>query len=83
LQNGRFAVPSFTAKVVSRVPCFLEAEVVVEADTREAAEAKIRKMYDEDELDFGDPEHDYDESRITEIIFDGDAAQEDDVDDDS
>jgi hypothetical protein len=60
----------FTGTVKSVVPHIHEAEFEIEASTQDEARRVIKRMYDNDELDFEPGEHDYDEGQISEIKFD-------------
>jgi molybdopterin-binding protein len=60
-------MPIFNAKVTAVVPGYVEATVSVEAGSKEVAEAKIREMYNNDELSFDTPNHDYDSAKIESI----------------
>ena len=61
-------MPIFNATVKVKVPCYYEAEVNVEANTKEEAEQKIREKYGEDGIDF-------DEGEIVDIEFDEEAGE--------
>lgn len=59
----------FRAKVQSIAKIVFEAEVEVEAPDKAAAKAKIKEMYDKDELNFNNGKTDFDSARISDITF--------------
>jgi hypothetical protein len=58
---------TFKVRVVASVPLHFEGNAEVQAQTRGEAEAKIRAMYDKDELDLEKLPADYDEGQIIEL----------------
>ena len=58
---------TFKVRVVASVPLRFEGNAQVIAQTRAEAEAKIRAMYDKDELDLEKHPADYDQGEIIEL----------------
>jgi hypothetical protein len=58
---------TFKVRVIASVPLRFEGSAEVQAQTRGEAEAKIRAMYDKDELDLEKLPPDYDEGEIVEL----------------
>jgi len=62
----------FKVRVVASVPLHFEGNAEVQAQTRSEAEAKIRAMYDKDELDLEKLPADYDQGKIIELRWEED-----------
>src|SRR5260221_12407246 len=60
---------TFKVRVVASVPLRFEGNAQVIAQTRAEAEAKIRAMYDKDELDLEKLPPDYDQGEIIELSW--------------
>jgi hypothetical protein len=58
---------TFKVRVVASVPLRFEGNTEVQAQTRVEAEAKIRVMYDKDELDLEKLPPDYDQGKIIDL----------------
>lgn len=58
---------TFKVRVVASVPLRFEGNAEVQAQTRSEAEAKIRAMYDKDELDLEKLPVDYDQGEIIDL----------------
>jgi hypothetical protein len=65
---------TFKVKVVASVPLRFEGNAEVMAQTRGEAEAKIRAMYDKDELELEKLPADYDQGQIIELRWEEEFA---------
>jgi hypothetical protein len=59
-------VPKYLVTLEEMVPHYVEAEVVVEAADEAAALTRAKELADKDEVEWSEPEADWDESKLVE-----------------
>jgi len=57
----------YTVKLTDLVPGYCETEVEVEAVSKETAVAEARRLADDDDVDWSDVEHDWDDAKTVDV----------------